>query len=392
LATEPGLHIPARPEMVLGDGAVASLPGLVEGLGGRAAFVVTDRGLVGAGVAGRVADALRAGGIATELYDGIGANPSLADVAAGAGVLRAFGPAIVVALGGGSPIDAAKGIALGAGAPPIVAVPTTGGTGAETNGFGVIEDRAAGRKVYVGDATTTPRHAILDPGLALSAPPHVTAACGVDALAHAIESLQARTGNAYAAGLALEAVRLIAAHLPGAIRDGGDAEARAAMLLAAHLAALAFATTGLGTAHAIGHALSARHGTAHGVALAAVLPEVVRLNVPARLEQSARIATAAGWPGGAAGLPDAIAAFQDDVGLRPGLSELRVPWGDLDAIAATALEDPVVRNAPRIPSRDELVALLRVAFGRSSASGLGSARPEAHLPAEWPRDGEVVGR
>jgi alcohol dehydrogenase class IV len=364
MTAEAGLRIPPRPEMVLGEGAIAELPGLVERLGGRAAFVVTDAGLVAAGVAGRVAGALRTAGVATELYDGIGPNPSLADVAAGAAALRAFGPAVVVALGGGSSIDAAKGVALAAGAPPIVAVPTTGGTGAETNGFGVIEDPAAGRKVYVGDATTTPRCAVLDPGLALSAPPQVTAACGVDALAHAIESLQARTANPYAAALALEAVRLITTHLPRAVRDGQDAEARAAMLLAAHLAALAFATTGLGTAHAIGHALSARHGTVHGVALAAVLPAVVRLNALERPEASARITVAAGWAGGAAGLSGAVAAFQREVGLRPGLGELRIPWDDLDAIASAALEDAVVRNAPRVPSREELLALLRASFRR----------------------------
>lgn len=362
MGAELALRIPPRPETVLGDGAVTELADFVARAGGRRAFVVTDAGVVAAGIAGRVADALRGGGVATELYDGVASNPSLADVSVGASVLRGFGPAVVVALGGGSPIDAAKGIALQAGGPPIVAVPTTAGTGAETNGFGVIDDPAAGRKVYLGDATTLPRYAVLDPELTLSAPPHVTATCGVDALSHAIESLQARTGNAYAAGLALEAVRMIATHLPRAIRNGDDGEARTAMLLAAHLAALAFGTTGLGTAHAIGHALSARHGTRHGVALAAVLPHVVRLNVPERPDVAARIAGAAGWAGGAAGLPDAVAALQESAGLRPRLGELGIPWDDLDAIAETALADVVVLNAPRIPARDEMLAILRTAF------------------------------
>lgn len=203
-------------------------------------------------------------------------------------------------------MDAAKAIAAGAPDAPIVAVPTTAGTGSETNGFGVIDDHAAGRKRYVGNASTLPRFAVLDPVLTLSAPATVTAACGIDVLAHAVESLQARSGNAYSAALALEAVRVVCAHLPGVVADGADLEGRSALLLAAHLAGLAFATTGLGTAHALGHALSARYGTPHGVALSAVLPLVVELNRGERADATDRIAVAAGVRGGAAAVPEAI--------------------------------------------------------------------------------------
>ena len=362
MLAEPTLRIPPRPEMILRFGAVSDLPDLTARLGHHAAFVVTDRGIVAAGIAGQVEEALRAGGVATRIYDGIPANPSLADVTAGAAALRGFGPSILVAVGGGSPMDAAKAIAYQSGSPPIVAVPTTAGTGAETNGFGVIEDDALGRKVYPGDETTMPRYAVLDPALTFSAPPHVTAACGLDALAHAIESLQSRAVNPYAAGLALEAVQLIAVHLPRAVDDGADPEARSSMLLAAHLAALAFATTGLGTAHAVGHALSARYGTPHGVALATVLPHVVRLNLAERRDDAARIASAAGWPGGAAGLPEAVASLQRRVGLHPCLAELGVSWDELDRIAEQALADVVIRNAPRVPARAELLEMLRAAF------------------------------
>jgi alcohol dehydrogenase class IV len=316
---------------------------------------------VAAGVAGQVSEVLRAGGIASATHDAIGANPSLDDVEAASAALRAFGPAVLVAVGGGSPIDAAKAVALDAGGAPIFAVPTTAGTGAETNGFGVIEDRAARRKVYPGDASTMPRYAVLDPELTVTAPAHVTAACGLDALAHAIESLQAATGNAYAAGLALEAVGMIATHLPRAVDDGHDLEARSGMLLAAHLAALAFGTTGLGTAHAVGHALSARYGTPHGVALASVLPHVVRLNGPERPDAAARIARAAGWAG-ASTLPEAVAGFEERVGLRPRLADLGVAPEDLDPLAEAALADVVILNAPRIPGRDELLALLQDAL------------------------------
>jgi alcohol dehydrogenase class IV len=378
--------------MVLGEGAVDDLPELVRQLGGDAAFVITDRGLVAAGVAGLVAGRLEAAGLRTGVHDGIGANPSAADVLAGSDALRAFGGCVIVAVGGGSPIDAAKAIALHAATPdqpssrvptavgvdprgldalahgtdglapagPLIAVPTTAGTGTETNGFAVIDDHAARRKRYVGHPSALPRFAVLDPALSMSAPPLVTAACGIDVLAHAIESLQARTGNAYSAALGLEAVRLVVAHLPAVVADPGDRAGRSAMLLAAHLAGLAFATTGLGTAHAIGHALSARYGTPHGVALAAVLPLVLRLNAPERADATARIAAAAGVA------PDRVEAavtdLQERSGMHPTLRELGVERDDLPALADGALDDVVIDNAPRVPTRDELLDLLDAAF------------------------------
>ena len=390
------LRIPARPEMVLGEGTVDELPALVRRLGGDAAFVITDRGLVAAGVAGLVAGRLEEAGLRTGVHDGIGANPSAADVLAGSDALRSFGDCVIVAVGGGSPIDAAKAIALHAATPdqpscrvptvagvdprghdrglealadgvdglapagPLIAVPTTAGTGTETNGFAVIDDRAARRKRYIGHPSALPRFAVLDPALTMTAPPHVTAACGIDVLAHAIESLQARTGNAYSAALGLEAVRLVVAHLPAVVADPNDRAGRSAMLLAAHLAGLAFATTGLGTAHAIGHALSARYGTPHGVALAAVLPLVVRLNAPERGDATARIAAAAGVA------PDRVEAAVTDLqqrsGMHPTLRELGVERADLPALADAALADVVIDNAPRVPARRELVDLLDVAF------------------------------
>lgn len=377
MAVEAALRIPPRPEMVLGEGAVDDLPELVRGLGEEAAFVVTDRGLVEAGVAEIVVGRLETAGLRTGVHDDIGANPSAADVLASSAALRTFGPAVIVAVGGGSAIDAAKAMALHgandrplegleqgaaglAPAGPLVAVPTTAGTGTETNGFAVIDDHAARRKRYVGHPSALPRFAVLDPALSVSAPPRVTAACGIDVLAHAVESLQARTGNAYSAALGLEAVRLVVRHLPAVVDDPGDRASRSAMLLAAHLAGLAFATTGLGTAHAIGHALSARYGTPHGVALAAVLPLVVRMNAPEREDETARIAEAAGVAADA--VPDAVAALQERAGLRPNLLELGVAHRDLPALADAALADAVIDNSPRVPMRRELIRLLDAAF------------------------------
>lgn len=379
MSAEVALRIPPRPEMVLGAGALHGLAGLVGRLGADAAFVVTDRGLVEAGVTGRVVAHLHAAGVRTHVFDGVGANPCAQDVLAGSAALRAVGPAAVLAVGGGSPMDAAKAIALHAAndraledldhraqrlapAAPLISVPTTAGTGAETNAFGVIDDPVGRRKRYVGHPSAMPRFALLDPELSVTAPPRVTAACGIDVLAHAIESVQARDRNVYSAGLGLEAIRLVVTHLPAVVADGRDLAGRSAMLLAAHLAGLAFATTGLGTAHAIGHALSARYGTAHGLALAAVLPLVVAYNARERIVETGRIADAAGVPGGAGMLPSALTELQDGMGLRLTLRELGVPHADLRAVADAALADEVVRNAPRVPTRDELVRMLDAAY------------------------------
>ncbi|WP_444541888.1 iron-containing alcohol dehydrogenase [Amycolatopsis deserti] len=221
-----------------GAGAVADLPRFVTELGHQRAFVVTDRGLQAAGIAPRVGKLLHAAGIEHEIHDDISANPSAAEIDRGAARARAFGRAVVIALGGGSPLDAAKGIALLAGNPdaaaadadslwdgadglPVIAVPTTSGTGAETNGFGVIEDTCAKRKVYIGHPSVRPRIAVLDPELTLGLPSRVTAATGVDALVHGIESLASRGANPMSVAFAQQAVTLIGRWLPVAHRDGG---------------------------------------------------------------------------------------------------------------------------------------------------------------------------
>ena len=203
-----------------------------------------------------------------------------------------------MAVGGGSPIDAAKGIALAAVNPqrgreldyrsdfaapalPLIAVPTTAGTGAETNAFGVVTDEAARRKFYVGHASTMPAAAILDPDLTIGLPPGATAATGMDALTHAVESYLSVRANPWSAGLALQVIGMVGEFLPRAVADGSDREARGQMLLAAHMAGVAMASTGLGACHAIGHALGGRFDVPHGVALTMVLPQVLSFSLPA---------------------------------------------------------------------------------------------------------------
>ena len=359
------------PATFFGGGEIERLPACVEMLGKRRAFVVTDPGLVASGVAGAVTAVLARAGLDHATYDGLWPNPDTGVLAAGALALREFGDAAVIGLGGGTALDGAKGVSLAAAndvAPreldyrlpvahpglPVIAVPTTAGTGAETNGFGVFDDPEAHRKFYVGNASVVPKVTILDPQLTLGLPPGPTAATGMDALTHALESLASRRANPYARALGLEVVRLVRRWLPGAVADGRDLEARSQMLLAAHMAGLAFATTGLGLCHAIGHALSARLGTAHGVALAVALPHVLAFNAPAVAEIDAEVAAAMSAPTAS----DAAAALSRELRLPSRLGELGATAGLIPTLVHDALEDEVILNTPRMPSADELAALL----------------------------------
>jgi alcohol dehydrogenase len=374
------------PAAHFGAGAIDAVAGIVHGTGCQAAVIVTDQGLASTAIVASVASLLAASGITATVFSDVHANPTTGDVAAGADQVAAVaaeaGRPAVVAVGGGSPIDAAKGIALAAVNPergrdldyrrtfakpalPLVAVPTTAGTGTETNPFGVITDPVTRRKFYVGGATSLPVAAILDPELTASLPPGGTAATGMDALVHALESCMSRRANPWSEGIALQAIRMISAHLPRAVADGSDREARSQMLLASHLAGVAMASTGLGLCHAIGHALGGRFDIAHGVALTMVLPGVLRFNIGACEDRLAAVAFAAGagdtacsagW--NAAAAVDAVTALADRVGMTQQLPGFGVTAADFDLIAVDALGDEVLGNTPRPPTGADIRAIL----------------------------------
>ncbi|GAA4766840.1 iron-containing alcohol dehydrogenase [Actinomycetospora chibensis] len=361
------------PVVDFGPGAVARIPAHLAALSARRVLVVTDPGLRAAGVVDAVVGPLAASGAVVEVFDAVRGNPTVAVVEQGAEHARALGLDAVLALGGGSSLDAAKGIALLAPSPgaradgsgvtpaaglPLVAVPTTAGTGAETNGFGVLEDPANRQKVYCGDASVVPRVALLDPELTLGLPASATAATGVDALVHGIESLASRGRDPMSEAFAAEAVRRAWVWLPVAVADGSDPRARAEMLVAAHLAGQALTRSGLGLVHGLAHALSLHTGAVHGPALAAVLPEVVAWSLDADPAGWGRAAEAAGLRGPAA-LPDALGGLLEQVDTRVSVADLGAAPDDREALARTALADPVSRNAPRHPaSVAELVELL----------------------------------
>jgi len=404
--------ITPKPAAHFGVGAVGQLPEIVRATGADQVVVVTDAALASTPVIATVAAVLADAGIPARLFTGVHPNPTTDDLAAGAdavaqaaaeatasasaaavtATLKASAPLMspappikritLVAVGGGSPIDAAKGIALAAVNPrrgrdldyrddfavpalPIVAVPTTAGTGAETNAFGVVTDPLTHRKFYVGHASSMPAAAILDPALTVGLPPAVTAATGLDALTHALESYLSVRPNPWSDGIALQVIRMIAASLPRACADGADLAARSQMLLAAHMAGVAMANTGLGLCHAIGHSLGGRWDIAHGVALAMLLPEVLRFNLPVRTQRMADVAfalgvgdTSADAAVNAAAAVGAIATLRDEIGLSRRVGDFGLTEADFGQIAADALDDEVLANTPRPPTGDDIRAIL----------------------------------
>jgi alcohol dehydrogenase len=382
------LVISPTPRAHFGVGAIGGLPGIVRSTGGGAVVVVTDAALAATPVVASVTGVLGAAGVPVTVFGEVHPNPTTGDLAAGAdAVARAAGPAgggpiTLVAVGGGSPIDAAKGIALAAVNPqrgrdldyrgefaspalPIVAVPTTAGTGAETNAFGVVTDPQSRRKFYVGHASTLPAAAVLDPGLTVGLPPSATAATGMDALTHALESYLSVRANPWSDGIALQVIRMIAVHLPRAHADGQDLEARSQMLLAAHMAGIGMATTGLGLCHAVGHALGGRFDIAHGVALTMLLPEVLRFNAAVCAERLADVAVALSVADPARSSArnadaaiDAVAGLADRVGMTQRMAGLGITGADFGQIAADALDDEVLANAPRQPTAADIDSIL----------------------------------
>jgi len=393
------LDLAAWPVAWFGAGVVRRLPEAVAGTGAPLAVVVTDAGLAATGLPDRISGLLSAAGLPVTVFGEVHANPTTGDLAAGADAVRAaaglegsggaepFGPperpvACLVAVGGGSPIDAAKGIAVAAVNPqrgrdldyrgefaaaplPIVAVPTTAGTGAETNAFGVVTDTGAARKFYVGSAATRPAVALLDPELTTGLPPRPTAATGLDALTHAVESYLSIRPNPVSDGLALQVAAMIGSYLPRAVADGADREARAQLLLAAHLAGTGMARTGLGLCHAIGHAIGGRFNVPHGEALSLVLPGVLRFNTAVRKDRIADLAfplgagrtgRSAAW--NAAAAIEAVAALIAALGLGQLPAGTVLTEAHFPQLAADALDDEVLANTPRPPSAADITSLL----------------------------------
>lgn len=379
------IEIVLRNRVYFGVGAIERLPEVVASAGGSRVFVVTDPGVRGSGVIERVLGVLAAAGLESGVFADCEPNPGASTVERGAATLRAFGldGTIVVPVGGGSSMDTAKALDLCAAndlpvwelgyddpalrpGRPVVAVPTTAGTGAETNSFGVITDETAGRKAYVGHPSLLPVATILDPALTVGLPPVATAATGIDALTHSLESLLSANPDPFAEAMALGVIRTVGEWLRQAVADGSDLEARSQMLMASHLAGVGQASgTGVGLVHALGHALGTRGRLPHGMALAVILPEVldfyrgIRDHELGMVGVALRVASTTESDATAAGAAiGAVLRLCTEVGQRPRLRSLGFDEATLDLVTADALADPAIRNSPRLPTAEEARAIL----------------------------------
>jgi len=359
-----------------GAGAITQLPEVISGLNKSKVLIITDPGVAAAGVLTKVEAILKSAGIQSVAFTEIKPNPNTILIDAAAKVGIDFGADTVVALGGGSSLDSAKGVALVVANPtfssaafnysitpdkpalPIIAIPTTSGTGSETNSWGVIDDPIRQCKFYVGDASTTPVVAILDPELTVGLPPRPTAGTGIDALTHAIESLTSKGSTVVSSAYAHQAIKLITKSLPVAFKDGKNIDARGDMLMGAHLAGLALTLSGLGLVHGVAHSVSATVGTAHGEALATVLPEVMQFNSQVSDDVYASIGYDMGVSANSATVIEAVRDLSDEIQIRNKLSHYGVTPDLVQSISKKVLEDSVTSNNPIAPTEDQVAGII----------------------------------
>ena len=353
------------PTIVFNRGAAKDINNHIQSLGKTAALIVTDKNLAASGLLDPILEALRAANLSVEVFDSVEPNPTDLNVEAGAARLKELGDAVVVPIGGGSSMDCGKSIALLASNPgtveemqgseptaaaaPVIAVPTTAGTGSETNSACVITNTRLGRKTYVVHPSITPVFSVLDPDLTVGLPTYPTATCGFDVLTHAIEAFVSIGANAYSDAIALEAISKVAGNLQRVVTDGQDIEARSQMLLGSAMAAQAFNVTGLGSAHGTGHAISARLDAAHGQTLATMLPHVMDYNMTVREEKYAEVAKILSPKGSAtgAGAIDAVLKLRRDIGIDRSITDLGGEGNLLNILLEDAMADPVNRTNPR---------------------------------------------
>lgn len=382
---ERSFEMALRNRVIFGVGAAERLPELVASAGGSRVFLVTDPGVRRAGIVDPIVARLEAAGLSTDVFDEVEPNPAASTVERGAARLREAGTegAVVLAIGGGSAMDAAKAIDLRAvndrpvweleyDAPdltrgrPVVAVPTTAGTGSEAHSFAVITREEIGRKDYIGHPSLLPVVTVLDPALTVGLPPAVTAATGIDAMTHSLESLLSRNPNPFAESIALGVIRTVSTWLERAATDGTDLEARSQMLVASHLAGVGQASgTGVGLVHALGHALGTRGKLPHGTALAVVLPEVLTFYLGVRDRELSLVGEALGVASraeddatGAVAAIGAVRALCGRLGQRPSLRSLGFDDATLETVAQDAVDDAAIRNSPRLPRLSEARAIL----------------------------------
>jgi len=375
------------PEFVFGPEALALAGRYARNLGARRPLVVTDPGVEAAGWAEQALASLRERGLAAVVFDKVTPNPRDHEVMAGAEVYRAEGCDAIVAVGGGSPMDCAKGIGIVCSndrhvltfegvdnvetpGPPLICVPTTAGSSADVSQFAIINDTTRRVKIAIVSKTVVPDVSLIDPAATATMDRDLTAHTGLDALTHAVEAYVSNAHSPVSDLFALEAVRRIGANLPRALDAPADLPARAGMMLGSMYAGLAFSNAILGAVHAMAHSLGGLKDLPHGLCNAILLDHVVDFNFNAAPERYADVARALGGevPADAplderkAATLECLRAFKRRVGVSVGLADLGVTRQDLAALAEFAAADPCMATNPQEPSCEDIVAIYEKAL------------------------------
>lgn len=347
---------------------------VLEHIPAKQALIVTDPFMVKSGFTDRIISHLERAGIAHRIFDGVEPDPSLETVTKGTLQYLQDKADLVIALGGGSPIDAAKAIsffAFKAGQkevkPLLVAIPTTSGTGAEVTALSVVTDKQHGVKIPLNDELLIPDIAILDARFTRTVPASVTAATGMDVLTHAIEAYTSRQANAFTSIYAEYAIRYVHSYLLRAYHCMDDMEAREKLLLGSCMAGMAFNNSGLGITHSIAHSLGGLFHVPHGLANAVVLPNVIRFNSFDVGTKYREIAEIAGLPAssveeGVTSLISTVLELNAAMNIPARIRDLKVDETSfrehLDTMAANALEDICTTGNPRSPSHADIRMIL----------------------------------
>lgn len=366
------------PEYIFGVGARHLAGEYARKLGARRALLVSDPGVIAAGWTAEVERSLTAAGIVTVLFDQVSPNPRAAEVMAGARLYAEQGCNFIVVVGGGSPMDCAKGIGIVAAnggdilsyegidrvprpMAPLICIPTTGGTSADVSQFAIISAVQRRTKIAIVSKVVVPDLALIDPETLTSMSPSLSACTGLDALTHAIEAFVSNAHSPMTDLHALEAIRLVSNHLPEAIARPDDLAPRSQVMLASLYAGLAFSNAILGAVHAMAHSLGGRLDLPHGECNAILLDHVVAYNLAAVPERFDRVAEALGLDlrGLARGERDrrllaALRDFKTRLGVVRTLGELGVRSGDLPELSSNAAVDPCLLTNPRPAHREDL--------------------------------------
>ncbi|MGF9713633.1 MULTISPECIES: iron-containing alcohol dehydrogenase [Paenibacillus] len=370
-------------EIAFGVHAVNELPKWIDSLKGSKVFIVSDPGVAQAGILDKVTSPLAEAHITFHTFTEVEREPDVKTIEIATAEAKAFGADLVIGVGGGSAQDAAKAVAVMVNNEgkitqyaglnhipnpglPIICIPTTAGTGSEVTIWTVISEKDHHRKFGIGGKYLAPTLALCDPALTLSLPGPMTAATGMDALTHALESFVNKATQPISEALSRESMRLIAKSLRKAVVQGDNLEARYDMLLASTIAAMAFNPTRLGLAHALCMPLGGKFKVPHGTANAILLPQVMQFNLVGNLEKFKEIAEIFGE--NTAGLPlreaaelsvKAIKKLNQDIGIPAGLREYGVTEEDLDYIAKEGMESGNVWVNPRKPTLEDLKEIVR---------------------------------